>query len=85
MKCLDIGQASDSLGQYVRDLANEPLLVTEGGQPVAALVPLDEDDAMSFALAGDPRFLALIERSRAEARSGLAVPAAEVRRILGLS
>jgi PHD/YefM family antitoxin component YafN of YafNO toxin-antitoxin module len=85
IKHLDLEKAAEPLAHYVRQLANEPLYIMDGGQPVAVLVPLDEDDAMSFALAGDPHFLALVERARAEARAGLGVPAAEVRRSLGLS
>jgi antitoxin (DNA-binding transcriptional repressor) of toxin-antitoxin stability system len=84
MKHVEIDEATASLGDYARALADEPLVPTSGGRPVAALVPIDEADLDAEALGSDPRFLALIERARAEHRAGGSRPADEVwRELLG--
>jgi antitoxin (DNA-binding transcriptional repressor) of toxin-antitoxin stability system len=84
MKNVELTQANDSLGQSVRDLAGEPLVVTESGVPIAALVPIDELDLESLALGSNPRFLAIIEEARAQCRQGLGLSTEDVRRELGL-
>jgi antitoxin (DNA-binding transcriptional repressor) of toxin-antitoxin stability system len=84
MKNVELTHANDSLGQSVRDLAGEPLVVTEAGVPIAALVPIDELDLESLALGNDPRFLAIIEEARAQCRQGLGLSTEDVRRELGL-
>ncbi len=84
MKNIELTQATDSLGQSVRDLAGEPLVVTEAGVPIAALVPIDELDLESLALGSNPRFLAIIEEAREQCRQGLGLSTDDVRRELGL-
>jgi prevent-host-death family protein len=64
MKRIELSEANDSLSQPVRDLAGEPLVVTESGVPIAALVPIDELDLESLALGSNPRFLAILEKAR---------------------
>jgi antitoxin (DNA-binding transcriptional repressor) of toxin-antitoxin stability system len=71
MKSIDVTQANDSLGQSVRNLAGEPLVVTEDGVPIAALVPIDELDLQSLARGSNPRFMAMLEEARAQSRQGL--------------
>jgi antitoxin (DNA-binding transcriptional repressor) of toxin-antitoxin stability system len=85
MKNIEVAQANETLGQSVRDLAGEPLVVTEAGVPIAALVPIDELDLESLVLGRDPRFLAIIEEARAQCRRGLGLSSADVRRELGLN
>ena len=84
MKTLDVSEATGPLGQYVQDLGREPLVLTDGGQPVAALMPIDEADLETVALATNPRFMALIEQARAQRRAGAGLSTEEVRRELGL-
>jgi antitoxin (DNA-binding transcriptional repressor) of toxin-antitoxin stability system len=85
MKNIEVTQANDSLGQSVRSLAGEPLLVTEGGVPIAALVPIDEFDLEPLALGRDPRVMAILEEAREQCRQGLGFSSEAVRRELGLS
>jgi hypothetical protein len=84
MRRIELTQANDSLGQSVRGLSREPLVVTEDGVPVAALIPIDELDLESPSLGSNPRFLAIIERARAQCRQGLSLSTEDVRRELGL-
>ena len=85
MRNIELAQANETLGQSVRDLAGEPLVVTEAGVPIAALVPIDEFDLESLSLANNPRFLAIIEEARAQCRQGLGLSTEDVRRELGLN
>jgi antitoxin (DNA-binding transcriptional repressor) of toxin-antitoxin stability system len=64
MRILDIGEATAPLAEYTRDVATEPVVVTVGGKPVAALVAVDNTDLETISLGGNPEFLAIIERSR---------------------
>jgi PHD/YefM family antitoxin component YafN of YafNO toxin-antitoxin module len=84
MKTLDIQQAVGALRDYARTLGQEPIVLTQDGHPLAVLMPVDEDDLESIALGSNPRFLEIIERSRAEYQAGLSLSEAEVRRELGL-
>ncbi len=82
MKTIEVSQATNSLGQYARELEQEPLVLTEAGHAIAALFPMDDADLESLALSLSPRFQALIERARAEYRSGASMSADDVRREL---
>jgi antitoxin (DNA-binding transcriptional repressor) of toxin-antitoxin stability system len=84
MRNVEVTQANDSLGESVRNLAGEPLVVTEDGVPIAALVPIDELDLEALALGSNPRLLAILEEARAQCRQGLGLSPEAVRRELGL-
>jgi antitoxin (DNA-binding transcriptional repressor) of toxin-antitoxin stability system len=83
MKTVDVSQATAPLAEYARSLDNLPLIVTVEGEPIAALLPLDNADKETVSLSTDPRFLALIERSRARMVSEGGISASEMRRRLG--
>ena len=84
MKTLDIAKATASLAQYAREVGDEPIVLTDAGRPVAALVSVEEADLESLALSTHPEFLDLIERSRARYRAEGGISSAEMRRRLGL-
>jgi hypothetical protein len=84
MKRIEITQATNSLGQYARELEAEPLLLTEGGHAVAALLPIDDEGLESLVLSLNPRLQAIIEQARAESREGCGITADEARRVLGM-
>jgi antitoxin (DNA-binding transcriptional repressor) of toxin-antitoxin stability system len=84
MKTIEVSQATNSLGEYARELEQEPLVLTEGGHAIAALFPIDDDDLESLALSLSPKFQALIERARAEYRNGASLSADDARRELGI-
>ena len=56
------------------------VLVTSHGQPVAALVQIENADMETVALSTDFQFIELIERSRAHVRANGAIFSEEMRR-----
>jgi len=84
MKKIEITQATNPLGQYARELEEEPLVLMEGWHALAALLPIDDADLESMVLSLNPRFQAVIERARAESREGRGLSPDEVRRELGM-
>lgn len=85
MKTLEIKKATAPLSEYARDARREPFVLTVGGRPVAALVPLKNADIETATLSTDPRFIALIERSRSRQKKEGGISGAEMRRRLGLA
>jgi hypothetical protein len=60
------------------------VVVTNHGKPVMALIGIEGADLETVSLSTDPRFIALIERSRALSKPGTGVPLEEIRRKYGL-
>jgi prevent-host-death family protein len=63
VKTVDIAQATSPLAEYVRAAARDPVIVTDEGRPIAAVLSIENADAETVALSTNPTFLALIERS----------------------
>ena len=84
MKTLEVAKATAPLAEYARDVNKEPVVLTVGGKPVAALVPIENADVETVTLSTHPQFLALIERSRARQKSEGGISSAEMRRRLRL-
>ncbi len=68
------------LAEYAADISNGPLVVTSHGQPVAALVPIENADMETVSLSTNREFLDLIERSRARAQAEGGISSEEMRR-----
>ncbi len=79
MKVIERAAATASLAEYTTDIGNDALVVTSDGQPVAALVPIQNADMETVALSTNREFLDLIERSRARVRAEGGIPGAEMR------
>lgn len=84
MKMLEMTKATAPLAEYAQEVGKEPVIVTRNGKPVAALVSVENADLETVALSVAPRFLALIERSRARQKAEGGISSAEMRRRLGL-
>jgi antitoxin (DNA-binding transcriptional repressor) of toxin-antitoxin stability system len=84
MKIVEIAEANDTLAKYASGLTDEPVIITSNGQPIAALVTLENVDLETISLSTNPKFIELIERSRARRRSEGGVSNTEMRRKLGL-
>ena len=80
MKVIERTDATASLAEYAAEIGNDPLVVTSHGQPVAALVPIENADMETVALSTNREFLDLIERSRARARAEGGISSEEMRR-----
>ena len=70
MKRLRLSSAIRPLADYIADLSDETVVLTEGNRAVAAIVPLKNVDRESLALSQHPEFLELIARSRADFAAG---------------
>jgi len=84
MKILEMTEATRSLASYTSEVAEEPLVVTADGQPVAALMGIANADLETVSLSTNPRFIALIEHSREQQKREGGISSAEMRRRLGL-
>jgi len=84
MKTLEMARATAPLAEYAQGVCKEPVILTVNGKPVAALVSLENADMETVTLSTHPRFLALIERSRARQKAEGGISSAEMRRRLGL-
>jgi antitoxin (DNA-binding transcriptional repressor) of toxin-antitoxin stability system len=82
MKKLELAKATASLAEYARDVNKEPVILTAGGKPVAALVSIQNADLETVTLSTSPAFLALIERSRARHKAEGGISSKEMRRRL---
>ena len=80
MRTLEMKQATGDLSSYAAQVGKEPMVVTENGKPVMALIPITDADLETIALSTDPRFIALIERSRELYKPGTGIPLEEIRR-----
>ena len=85
MKTLELDQATASLAEYARGLSEEPVILTVNGKPVAALVSIENADLETITLSTHPRFIALIQKSRARLKAEGGVSSEEMRRRLGRS
>ncbi len=80
MKVVEKADATASLAEYAAKIGSGPVIVTSQGQPVAALVPLENTDLETVSLSTNRQFIDLIERSRASVRAEGWIPSDEMRR-----
>lgn len=83
MKTIDVADATTTLSEYARKGLREAVVVTRRGKPVLAVTPLS-GDWESIAVANNPKFLKIVERSRASLAAGKGISSEEMRRRLGL-
>jgi len=84
MTTIDMKHAKAPLAKYARDARKSPVVVTARGRPVAVVVRIENADLETISLSTNPKFLALIERSRARHSKRGGMSSAEVRHRLGL-
>ena len=84
MKSIEVSEAVGPLSEYAKELNQEPLILTRDGKPIAALVPIENADLETVTLSTDPKFLAIIERSRSRQRGEGGISSEELRRRLGI-
>ncbi len=73
MKLVSIAEGKAKLSEYVDECRHQAVVLTKHGRPLAALVPLDdEDDLERFLLSRNPQFQGLLARSAKSGRISLA-------------
>lgn len=82
MKLVEKVDATGSLAEYTANLQSGPVIVTDQGSPVAALVPIENADLETVTLSTNQQFLNLIERSRTRVREEGSITSQEMRRRL---
>jgi len=83
VKVVEKEEATRSLADYASEIRNDAVVVTDQGQPVAVLVPIENADLETVSLSTNRRFLDLIERSRSRLREEGGVSSEEMRRRFG--
>jgi PHD/YefM family antitoxin component YafN of YafNO toxin-antitoxin module len=82
MKTLECSEANLPLADYARKLKKVPVIITKEGKPLAALISLLNADMETVSLSDNPKFIALIERSRAKQKKEGGISTREMRRRL---
>ena len=80
MKIIEKTDATATLAEYAAEIESGPVIVTSGGRPVAALVPIENTDLETVSLTTNRDFLDLIARSRARVAAEGGVPSDQMRR-----
>ncbi len=74
MKEVPLSEVKDDLSRYLREAEQGPVVITRHGKAAGVLIGFEsEDDWFDFRLENDPRFLARIEKARANVRAGRGV------------
>jgi prevent-host-death family protein len=81
---LEIADATQPMATYVQQTERGPVVLTDNGRPVAVIVAIENADMETASLSLNPKFLAIIERSRARREREGGLSSDEVRRQLGL-
>lgn len=84
MKTLDLATADASFVALIRELGSEPVAVMQGKVPVAVLLPVEGADLETISLSLNPKFQAIIERSRESYWRDGGISSDEMRRRLGI-
>jgi antitoxin (DNA-binding transcriptional repressor) of toxin-antitoxin stability system len=79
VKTVEKQDATRTLAEYASEIQDGPVVVTDDGEPVAALVPIENADLETVSLSTNRQFLDLIERSRSRVRDGRGVSSEEMR------
>ena len=70
-----------NLADYVDQINDDPIVVMVNDKPVGILLPLENVDLETLSLSMNPKFLAIIERSRLRDETEGRLSSEEVRRM----
>ena len=83
MKTMDLSEVV-ALAVHVQPGSDEPVILTDHGRAVAAVVPVTDDDVDDLTLSIHPTFQAILEKSERRLHTEGGLPSREVRQRLGL-
>ena len=75
MKIISVADAKAKLSQYLDEAASTgPVVITRNGKTAGVLIaPSNDDDLERLLLAHSPKFQAMLEQGRAQAKTGKTV------------
>lgn len=78
MRIASVADVKTQFSAYLKECQRGPVVVTRNGQPVAALVPiLNEDELEDLVLAYSPRFRAILGKASRQLAAGEGLSEAE--------
>lgn len=80
MKTIELSEATGALAEYAQVAAKEPVVVLDHGRPIAAVIAIENGDLETVSLSSNPKFLAILERSRTRHQAEGGISAKEMRR-----
>lgn len=80
MKVIERADATESLAKYAEHTQDLPIVITDHGQPIAALLSVLNADMETVSLSTNPQFLSLISRSRDRQEKEGGISSEEMRR-----
>jgi antitoxin (DNA-binding transcriptional repressor) of toxin-antitoxin stability system len=83
MRTLELSKTSSQVASFARGL-QDPVVLTEGGKPVASVVPLGDSDWEEISLAMSPKFIEMLQKSRESYRRHGGLTSDQVRKALGI-
>lgn len=84
MKTQEVDRRNKAMSRLARDAAKGPVILTEDGRPVAAVVPMSDFDMENLSLSTNSDFLNMLKRSRARLKAEGGISSEEMRRRLGV-
>lgn len=82
MKTIELSEVS-ALAPHVQPGSHEPVILTQDGHTIAAILPVDENDVESLLLSVSPQFQAILDRSQRRLESEAGLSSTGVRSRLG--
>ena len=84
-RIIQLSKATESLATYIQDLDEGPIVVTNRGRAIAAVIPVNDADAETISLSQNPKFHTIINRSRARQKREGGLSSQEMRQRFGIS
>jgi prevent-host-death family protein len=75
MRVASVSAVKAKFGAYVKASRKSPVVITERGKAVAAIIPvLNEEDLERILMAYNPKLRAILNASKAQIKAGLGIP-----------